>query len=59
MNYDIIFYKKQLTFIKYAPNLRNTQLLAKLAKLLSCVVCTYLYGAFDCMLVSCHVRVSE
>ena len=33
--------------------------LAKLAKWLSCVVSTYLYGAFDCMLLSCHVRVSE
>ena len=33
--------------------------LAKLAKWLSCVVTTYLYGAFDCMFLSCHVRVSE
>ena len=33
--------------------------LAKLAKWLSCVVSTYLYGAFDCMLLSYHVRVSE
>ena len=33
--------------------------LAKLAKWLSCVVNTYLYGVFDCMLLSCHVRVSE
>ena len=32
--------------------------LAKLAKWLSCVVSTYLYGAFDCMFLSCHVRVS-
>ena len=31
----------------------------KLAKWLSCVVSTYLYGAFDCMLLSCHVQVSE
>ena len=23
------------------------------------VVSTYLYGAFDCMLLSCHIRVSE
>ena len=29
--------------------------LTKLAKLLSCVVSTYLYGAFDCMLLSCRV----
>ena len=33
--------------------------LAKLAKWLSCVLSTSLYGAFDCMLLSCHVRVSE
>ena len=33
--------------------------LAKLAKWLSCVVRTYLYAAFDCMLLSCHVRVSD
>ena len=33
--------------------------LAKLTKWLSCVVSTYLYGAFDCMFLSCHVRVSE
>ena len=31
--------------------------LAKLAKSLSCVVSTYLYGAFDFMFLSCHVRV--
>ena len=29
--------------------------LAKLGKWLSCVVSTYLYGAFDCMYLSCHV----
>ena len=33
--------------------------LAKLTKWLSCVLSTYLYGAFDCMFLSCHVRVSE
>ena len=33
--------------------------LAKLVKWLSCVVSTYLYGAFECMLLSCHVQVSE
>ena len=32
---------------------------AKLAECLSCVVSTYLYGEFDCMLLSCHARVSE
>ena len=30
-----------------------------MVKLLSCVVSTYLYGAFDCMFLSCHARVSE
>ena len=29
--------------------------LAKLTKRLSCVVSTYLYGAFDCMFLSCHM----
>ena len=38
---------------------RTLNHLAKLAKWLSCVVSTYLYGAFDCMFLSCHVRVSE
>ena len=33
--------------------------LAKLVKWLSCVLSTYLYGAFDCMFLSCHIRVSE
>ena len=33
--------------------------LAKWAKWLSCVVITYQYGVFDCMLFSCHVWVSE
>ena len=33
--------------------------LAKLAKWLSSVVSTYLYGAFDCMFLSCHVRIWE
>ena len=32
--------------------------LAKLAKWLSCVVSTYLYGAFDCTFLSCHIHVS-
>ena len=38
---------------------RTLNHLAKLAKWLSCVVSIYLYGAFDCMFSSCHVRVSE
>ena len=33
--------------------------MAKLAKWLSGVVSTSLYGAFECMFLSCHVRVSE
>ena len=32
--------------------------LAKLAKWLSCVVSTYLYGTFDSMFLSCLVRIS-
>ena len=37
---------------------RTLNHLAKLTKWLSCVLITYLYGAFGCIL-SCHVRVSE
>ena len=33
--------------------------LAILAKWLSCVVGTYLYDAFNCMFLLCHLRVSE
>ena len=33
--------------------------LAKLAKWLSCVLSTYLYGAFNSMFLSCHGRVPE
>ena len=38
---------------------RTLNHLAKLGKWLSCVLSTYLYGEFDCMFLSCHVRVSE
>ena len=38
---------------------RTLNHLVKLAKWLSYVVSTYLYGAFDCMLLSRHVPVSE
>ena len=38
---------------------RTINHLAKLVKWLSCALSTYLYGAFDCMLLSCHVRVWE
>ena len=33
--------------------------MAKPTKLLSWIVSGYLYGAFDCMSLSCHVRISE
>ena len=33
--------------------------LAKLTKWLNCVVSTFLYGGFDCVFLSCYVRVSE
>ena len=38
---------------------RTLNHLPKLAKWLSYLVNTYLYIAFDCMLLSCHVRVLE
>ena len=38
---------------------RTLNHLAKLSKWLSCVVSTYLYGAFDFMFLSCQVRISE
>ena len=38
---------------------RTLNHLAKWAKWLSCVVSTYLYGAFYCILLSCQVQVSE
>ena len=38
---------------------RTINHLVQLAKWLSCVLGTYLYGAFDCMFLWCHVRVSE
>ena len=38
---------------------RTLNHLAKLTKWLSCVVSTYLYGAFNCMFLSCHVRILE
>ena len=37
---------------------RTLNHLAKLVKWLSCVLSTYLYGAFDCMFLSFHVRIS-
>ena len=38
---------------------RTLNHLAKLAKWLSCAVSTYLFGARDCMFLSCHVRASK
>ena len=38
---------------------RNFNHLIKLSKSFSCVVSTYLYGAFECMFLSCHVRISD
>ena len=38
---------------------RTPNHLDELAKWLSWVVSTYLYGAFDCIFLSCHVRVWE
>ena len=38
---------------------RTLNHLTKLAKWLSCVVTTFLYGTFDSMLLSCDVLVSE
>ena len=38
---------------------RTLNHLVKLAKRLTLVVSTYLYGAFDCMFLSCQVSVSE
>ena len=38
---------------------RTLNHLPKVAKWLSYVVSTYLYGVFDTMLLSCHVRASE
>ena len=43
----------------YLVHKRTLNHLAKLARWLSCVVSIYLYSAFDCMFLSCHVRVSE
>ena len=35
---------------------RTLNYLAKLTKWLTCIVSFYLYGAFDCMLSSCHIH---
>ena len=38
---------------------RTLSHLVKLVKWFSCVVSTYLHGALNCMLSSCHVHISE
>ena len=38
---------------------RTLNHLAKLAKRICCVVSTYLYSTFGCMLLSCHLCISE
>ena len=47
--------------LTYNPLVRKRTInhLAKLAKWLSCVVNTYLFVAFGCMLLSCHTCMSE
>ena len=50
---NVIWTNNQLV-CKQTPNH-----LVKLTKWLNCVVSTYLYGAFDCMLLLCHLGVLE
>ena len=61
VNYlNFVFYVAQRDSSNLQTTLFRTRTLnhlAKLAKWWSCVVSTYLYGAFDCMFLSCHVRV--
>ena len=38
---------------------RTLNQLTKLVKWLSCIVSIYLYGAFDCVFLSCHICVLE
>ena len=38
---------------------RTLNQLTKLVKWLSCIVSLYLYGAFDCVFLSCHICVLE
>ena len=38
---------------------RTLDILPKLAKWLSCLVNTYLYGTLDCIFLSCHIRTLE
>ena len=43
----------------YLVHKRTLNHLAKLAKWLSCVVSTYLYRAFNCIFLSCHIRIQS
>ena len=47
------------TGLKHRTHNRILNHLGKLTKWLSWVVSIYLYGTFDCMFLSCHIRVSE
>ena len=53
--------KRDICSLSDSNRIRIHNQLDKLSKWLSCVdvVSTYLYGAFDCMLLSCHTRVTE
>ena len=52
-------YSNKIRIHNHLVRKRTLNHFAKLAKWLSCLVSTYLHGAFDCMLKSCDVRVSE
>ena len=38
---------------------RTLNYIAKLTKWFGCVVSFYMYGAFDCMLLSCHINLQS
>ena len=68
--YQGILYLKQVPYLKFKLQQRhshpkppktetNTQPFTETRQLIELCVNTYLYGTFDCMLLSCHVRVSE
>ena len=51
--------KNEIRTHNHLDRKRTLNHLTKLSKWLSCVVSIYLYVAFDCMLLSCHLRISE
>ena len=63
LNFSNFSYLSDCNWTRTNNHLVRKRTLNHLAKLtlkrLSCVVSAYLYGAFDCMFLSCHVRVSE